>query len=313
MSAPNSNGPSTGVICMGHLLSSTPSAMTVEISTRNPLLSSNIQLKQAHIIEGIHIVPKHVTPPGFDIEGKTSPDISQRPFNLIITARNVDSAAELIHILSLTITGGCQWVPISPPFNSIAIDSLVFQGDFEIISLIIHGIKIDTAVLSAEAQRVVLHQPLYNTNNTINNNNNVLKINDENDGGNNEDNEDEDEEEMETNEINDMSVTPPSTLVVIPKNVLLALESRFDTCSTQINPNEKKLTSSTPLSLIQRFSRRDASKGCCVVAVEAVAELVGAIFSMEDDGSCSSPLLGVRIVAVENLTEMTRQCWKVCW
>ena len=285
----NSNGPTTGSIFVGHLLSSSSSNDT----SKDASFASDISLQAAHIIEGIHVVPNKISPPGFDIEGRTIPDIHTRPFNLVISARNVDDAKELVQILTLTITGGCQWIPLLPPFNSIAIDYLKFYGDFEMVTVIIHGIKLDTHMLSAAAQQI-LRSP-YSQNLTrpaAANPIGDLSF---------------DEEIVE---IEEKVATDPVPLL-IPKSVLFALHSRVTSYSHSMNASERKLSSHAPESILQSIASCDASKSSCVVAIEVVAELVGAIFSIEDDDTCSDPLFANRVAAINNLIKIIEQCWTV--
>ena len=289
----NSNGPTTGSIFVGHLYSSSTSNDT----SKDASFASDISLQAAHIIEGIHVVPNKISPPGFDIEGRTIPDIHTRPFNLVISARNVDDAKELVQILTLTITGGCQWIPILLPYNSIAIDYLKFYGDFEMVTVIIHGIKLDTHMLSAAAQQILrisynenLSPPPVDTGSA----NPIREMS-------------LDEEILEIEEI---VATDPVPLL-IPKSVLFALHSRVDSCSHSMNAMERKLSPHAPDSILQSIASCDPSKSSCVVAIEVVAELVGAIFSIEDDDTCLDPLLANRIVAINNLIKIIEQCWTV--
>lgn len=293
MSLPNTNGPTAGSIFVGHLLSAFP----IDGAQRDPSLDSDIPLRNAYIIEGIHVVPNKISRPGFSIDGRTLLDIHTKPFNLMISARNVDNAAELVQILNLTLNGGCQWIPILPPFNQIAIDHLRFHGDFEIISVIIHGMKIDLQMLSAEAQKVV--QSGFIDNNQIT----ALQTHV---GAEAIDSPDEDEI------INvDADLTAPDAAsLVIPQNILVALQTRLESYFHRLNFEDIKLRI-PPKSLIQQIASSDASKGSCVVALEEVSELVGAIFSLEDGVICSDPSFGVRVKAVNNLIDLMQQCWMV--
>jgi hypothetical protein len=288
----NSNGPASGSIFIGHLSSANP----IDGFQKDSSLDSDIPLKNAYIIEGIHVVPNKISPPGFDIEGITKPDIHTRSFNLTILARNVDSPVELVQILTLTVTGGCQWIPILPPFNQIAIDHLRFHGDFEVISVIIHGMKIDLQMLSAEAQKVV--QSGYSDSKTKA----ALQVNLE---TNAEDSSD--EEEMIHS---DIDLTTANTSLMIPHNVLMAVQTKLESYSDRLNFEEIRLRK-PPKCLLQQISSSDASKGSCVVALEEVSELVGAIFSLEDGAICSDPSFGVRVKAVNNLIDLMQQCWMV--
>ena len=280
------SGPTTGSIYVGHLMSSTAPA---EVAS-DPSLSSDLALKAAYIIEGIHVVPNKITPPNFDIEGKTRPDIHTRPFNLMINARNIDDGKDLVQILTLTITGGCQWIPILPPFNSIAIDHLRFHGDFEIITVIIHGIRLDTQMLSSAAQ-AVLNNPFSDAATSVKP---LKELSD-------------DEQEVEVN----IAKMEELASFVIPREVINALQTNVQTCSNILHIFERKKCSDSPDSIIQKLSSNDASRSSCVVAVEIVAELVGAIFSIEDSNACSDPIFAVRTKAINNLVKTLDQCWKV--
>jgi hypothetical protein len=289
----NSNGPASGSIFVGHLLS----ADVIDGFQKDPSLNSDIPLKNAYIIEGIHVVPNKISPPGFNIEGRTQPDIHTRPFNLMISARNVDSAVDLVQILTLTVTGGCQWIPILPPFNQIAIDHLRFQGDFEVISVIIHGMKIDLQMLSAEAQKVV-QSGYIDSKKTA-----ALQIHLDVEAD-----DSPDEEEMIDTDI-ELNAADTASLRV-PHKVLLALQTRIEFYSDRLNFEEIRLRK-PPKCLLQQIASSDASKGSCVVALEEVSELVGAIFSLEDGAICSDPSFGVRVKAVNNLIDLMQQCWMV--
>jgi hypothetical protein len=292
MSSLVSNGPTTASIFVGHLISSS----ALEDRNRDPSLVSDLALKAAYIIEGLHVVPNKISPPDFDIEGRTIPDIHTRPFNLMISARNVDNAKDLVLILTLTITGGCQWIPILPPFNSIAIDHLRFHGDFEIITVIVHGIKLDTQMLSSAAQNVL--QSPYIDDSSL-----AKKPGDS--GGLNEISEEENRANIDGN------ATGESVSLVIPRKVLSALNSNVESYSTMMAVLDKKMNWGISDSIIQVIASADASKSSCIVAVEVVAELVGAIFSIEDDNTCSDPAFAVRIKAINNLVKIMNQCWKV--
>ena len=289
-----SNGPTTGSIYIGHLVSSSPTPNAVH---RDPALVSDIALEAAYIIEGIHVVPNKISPPDFDVEGRTWPDIHTRPFSLIISARNIDDSKDLVQILTMTITGGCQWIPILPPFNSIAIDHLKFNGDFEIITVVIHGIRLDTQMLSAAAQKVLQNKHIDKS---------MLGAEFIDDDA--FDEKSDDEGDLQSH----LTSTPQETdFLTIPRDVLIALQGNVESYSSMMIDLEKKTHFGAPLSIIQQICDSDASKSSCVVAVEVVAELVGAIFSIEDEGTCSNPLYAERTKALNNLVKIMDQCWKV--
>ena len=48
-----------------------------------------------------------------------------------------------------------QWAPIENPLNTIAIDYLVFRGNFSTISVIIHGGEVEHQVLPPKSRELV--------------------------------------------------------------------------------------------------------------------------------------------------------------
>ena len=111
--------------------------------------------QQAHFLEGIHVVPKGITPPvGFAFTGQTMPDLQSRSFYLEIFGRDIDADA-IIKVLAITVSGGVQWVDIPKPFNNLAYDYLAVKGDFDMLSLIVHGGVIETKSLAESAVKVM--------------------------------------------------------------------------------------------------------------------------------------------------------------
>ena len=296
--------PSTAAICVDHFQ---PFSIS---STNDVTLPKEIALKAAHIIEGIHVVPCNMSPPGYKIEGKTKPDINTRPFTLTITGRDVDRPNQLVQILSLSISGGCQWIPILPPYNAIAVDHLIFEGDFEIVTIIIHGIKIDTNLLSPDAQRVVMmgytgiscNPVINNPQGNSNSNNNGHQIKDEIStkkerifyfGDEDIDIDEHNKNAIIQNELDDNSSKMPSDglnhLINDDFNSLeVELRSRTLIGHLQLINNVtmgvtdgNKSVNKAPSALINDFAAYDAYHANCLVSIDEVAELVGFIFSPE--------------------------------
>lgn len=91
-------------------------------------------------IEGIHVVPNQITPPGFNFPGRTRPDLqSQQSFALEMHGR-ISGSNEIRTLLSVTITGGVQWMPIEPTLASLELDYIAIVGTFEVLTIIIHGV-----------------------------------------------------------------------------------------------------------------------------------------------------------------------------
>ena len=109
---------------------------------------------QQYFVEGLHIVPNKIKVPGTNFVGKTIPDMNMRPFSLHIFARvlfpDVSKEPIVQHILSVTINGGIEWLAIPHPFDQLPIDYLAFDGDFEVLSMTIHGKIVGPSIYGGE-------------------------------------------------------------------------------------------------------------------------------------------------------------------
>ena len=138
-------GPTSPPIFVGHVRSSKTKNNSIQalISGKTDILVDEIPFAGAVFIEGIHIVPFKVCPPGFNIEGLTTPDINSRSFlinlynKLPLTATASEAGAT--ELISLTVRGGVQWHAIPSPRNQMPVRTLLLGGDFEVITIIIHG------------------------------------------------------------------------------------------------------------------------------------------------------------------------------
>jgi hypothetical protein len=124
-------GPSNPPIFIGHL------KQTIAKGSEEP--AHEILLNFNSFVEGIHVVPSQVTPPGFSFQGRTLPDLqSQRSFTLEMHGR-VSGSKDIRTLLSVTITGGVQWMPIDSELATLELDYLAISGSFEVLTIIIHG------------------------------------------------------------------------------------------------------------------------------------------------------------------------------
>ena len=322
--------PTTGAICVGHF-----SSFDVNVGgARDPTLSSEVAFHAAHVIEGIHVVPNKIMPPGFNIEGRTFPDLHTRPFTLVVTARDVDRPHQLVNILSLNVSGGCQWIPIMPPFNAIAIDHLIFNGDFDVATVILHGMKIDTQMLTPEAQRVVQMGFSHNGTNTlaIGMDGNSLR-----------------QPPVPVAPVEEENLTwwdadsdplasdlPDTCSLVIPHSILSSLQGLVEAYTLQGALRHKKLltmsgTSGSPGSLtmgvpavigcpptlMKGLGQGDPRRANCTVSLVYVAELVGFIFSPEAEvlsGEVSLATIqtlpwSARLTAIDATTRLMHACY----
>jgi hypothetical protein len=93
-------------------------------------------------LEGIHIVPNQITPPGHSITGRTKPDLMTSPFQLQLFGRVCSHQSTLkgiVPLLSLTVNGGVQWMPVQTEVSQVDIDYIAFSGDYSEITVILHG------------------------------------------------------------------------------------------------------------------------------------------------------------------------------
>lgn len=133
-----SMGPSCGPIFVGHIGKDCD-------QSNNQNLMHELHFDAPYTVEGIHVVPQNLTPPGFDICGKTKPDMFSGDFHLQLHGRNSKSN-EIELFLDLTVKGGVQWVAVPPRLSSCPVDYLAISGTFELLSLIIHGLRLDPDV-----------------------------------------------------------------------------------------------------------------------------------------------------------------------
>ena len=323
--------PTEGAIYVGHL-----SSFDANIGgARDPNLSSEISFNAAHTIEGIHVVPKNITPPGFTIEGLTFPDLHTRPFTLVVTARDVDRPHQLVNILSLSVSGGCQWIPIMPPFNGIAIDHLIFNGDFDVATVILHGRKIETEWLRPEARIVVQMGFTHSGTNALGagSGSNALRQ----------------QASVAVAPVEEENLTwwdadsdplatdlPDTCSLVIPHSILSSLQGLVDAYTLQGALRHKKLptmsgTSGSPGSLslgvpavigcpptlMKALGQGDLRRANCTVSLVNVAELVGFIFSSEAEvltgevslASVQSLPLSERLTTIDATTRLLHACY----
>jgi len=143
------------IIFAGHVgLSEEDAAAQEDLAQDGRVFEINFN-QQAHFLEGIHIVPKDISPPlGFEFQGQTAPDMTSRPFTLEMYVRDIDQPLVLKKVLGpVVVSGGVHWMPIVQP--PMAVDYVAIKGDFERLSLIIHGGPILPGKLSESATAVM--------------------------------------------------------------------------------------------------------------------------------------------------------------
>jgi hypothetical protein len=274
------SGPTKPPIFIGHLGKDQQSNGVDKIES----LGTEIAFRAAYILEGIHIVPNKVIPPGFNVEGRTLPDLQMRPFVMELYARDIDNPKDIFRVTSLTVRGGDPWIRL-PDINTIAIDYVVFKGDFETLTVIIHGSKLDSSVLLDDARRVVAAGPPATSIFAAVAASGM----------------DMSDEEDNNNEGAGREGQP------FPKNILRGLRVALDTYHIMLKGEEIK-SIVPPLSILDAFQSSNCSKGACLVSIDAVAELIDAIFS-KDVGESSS--IESKTEAFNSLADTLGACWRV--
>lgn len=134
--------PTTPPIFMGHIGSCSANNPTSADPTTTPGAAPDqvyeVDLVDSYYLEGIHVVPYKITPPGLQLEGQTKPDISERPFQLQLFGRDSTDGA-IKSMLTLTISGGVQWIPFPPYAALLPVNYIALSGDYLVITLILHG------------------------------------------------------------------------------------------------------------------------------------------------------------------------------
>lgn len=131
--------PKNGPIFVGHLFKP---PMTDAVDWVHEIL-----FNKTYFVEGMHIVPNKLTVPNLILEGKTIPDMYTRSFDMSVYGRHCKNATPLKHIISVKVTGGVEWLPFLTEMEEASafhVDYLAIPGDFESISLIIHGHEVSS-------------------------------------------------------------------------------------------------------------------------------------------------------------------------
>jgi len=93
-----------------------------------------VKLNNVVVLEGLHIVPNGINLPEMGMVGKTKPDLRDS-FQLQIYGRKVDTL-EIVLLANITVCGGIQWMPTTDVGE---IDYMAFGGNFEELSIVLHG------------------------------------------------------------------------------------------------------------------------------------------------------------------------------
>jgi hypothetical protein len=130
---------------MGHLGSMQP--RNTAVSAPHPTFE--MFLEKEFILEGVHIVPDKMVALQGAIVGQTTPTLSEGSFSFRMYGRFTSTPQELTLLLSVVVSGGVAWIPIPQQMSLGAVDYIAVQGDFGMLSLIIHGLPNMTAASTA--------------------------------------------------------------------------------------------------------------------------------------------------------------------
>ena len=279
---------------------STPPILMNHFECPNTMNMNNViyevSLRSAHQIEGIHVVPNNTTVA--DFEGKTKPDINGKPFNLIIYGRNIDNNT-IMKLLEIQIHGGIRWAPILPQYKlNTKIDYLAFSGDFESLSIIVHGTLLVNSIFPEEVQNLI---------------NSGLPIID-----NDNDDDYDEEEDVSYNNIagielllNNFNINEPINRQEVINN-LEHLRTTTTTLQKKLidirNENEEENIN------LQKFIDFTSSNiplsSNCLVSVSLMSELIGLVFSFDDiDGFIQLPIKN-QASTLQAIGEKLNECYE---
>lgn len=281
------SGPQHPIIFMGHILSHSNGANKSRDAPTKIVQEIYFGCKVR--LEGFHIVPNQISPPGMSFTGRTKPDLQKGPFTLELYTRSIESG-EICSILSLSVSGGVQWMPIPPEKSELQIDYMAFDGTFEELSIIIHGYAERNADKSVEEDAIIPY-PRYLDYLTL--------------------------DEVE-------GLTNPTTRSMA-ETLRNFQDSKYDVEDTlaDLNNLDKRMSyfasttsgekrplyqgQSTGAELLDRVYTYRATS---LISVEAVGDLVVKVFSIES-GSIDESNIEKFKEQLKDITASLQQCWKV--
>jgi hypothetical protein len=277
-------GPSTPPVFAGHVKSA--GSVAPPSSDENV----NVQFQLPTTVEGIHVVPKNITPLGFSIEGKTSPDINTRSFVLDVYAHGPDNSVQLL--LALSIRGGVQWQPVPPPLNMFPATRLSFGGDFDVVSVIIHGAHF----------QIGQNLPFLSTNETKESHTAICK---------------ESAISVQLKKLNiDTDVLSKDHLKEAVASLALMPSQRYSNEFSQLFQFDSTLEQERCSKVYAGENyfvkdRKIYEKSTSLVAIQDVANLVGSIFSfVETESIVSEQDFHDRIASLHAINECFSACWR---
>jgi hypothetical protein len=312
-----------GHVRSSHLVSSSIQAL---VSGKTDVFVDEISFASPVQIEGVHIVPFKVCPPGISIEGLTTPDINTRAFlvNLLNKLPPTSAAPEAgtAELISLTVRGGVQWHPIPAPRHLMRVRTLLLGGDFEVITIIIHGQilpsldnqtplsqdsvpinTIDVKLTETSSSTALLQQSDSSMSTVIVESTPMQKI--------------EGSDSLGPWDLSsDQSIKSGLASLLVPNveasaartssehRKLKAIRTRFPQLVLGLQP---KLTRASAGVLGRSCKRHRES----VLSLSSAANLVGELFTHEGRDCCSAEEYSVKAGAMSRIAELLGACWEV--
>lgn len=277
-------GPTSPTIFVGHFGVSQSADQVACFAGRELTLHQPVKL------EGIHIVPNGIKPPGLPIEGKTLPSMTTRPFHLNMFVRNV-ADRQIISVFLLTIHGGVQWMAIPPPFNDMTVDFIAFEGDFDVLSIIINGFPVNGGAALTSSTPVVEQKT-------------VVDI-------------DSDDDDV-VDEAGDNVDKVDNPLYIVQLSAQTIVNSSLAKLSSKLKKTPLRSGARGELASRIEYRLNSTWLGNSLVSIKSVAVLVGEIFSFaesysgEGESGTNHDTEGIRskILLLNNLTTYMTDCWR---
>ena len=140
------------------------------VDNRNAGEVTEISFSMPVTIEGVHIVPADMSPPGLSVEGVvgvTTPKINEGVFDVEFAIHTLPDYGTIKTVALLPkVSGGVMWHPFNAVDAATPTNQLIIRGTFQRMTLILHGTVLNVSSLPLEVQdnftRGTITSPLEN-------------------------------------------------------------------------------------------------------------------------------------------------------
>lgn len=247
-----------------------------------------IKLGDVCVLDALHIVPLNSPVPGPNkFIGKTRPDINTRPFVLKMFMRNVETGAT-VAVNEWTISGGVQFLPLPPHFQSSYTDYIAFSGTFDMLTILVHGMKWSNKDRGSSL-KAFPYFPASTTSFYINDNDDI---------------------ETHTTAIDEDLEADEDDLF---SNQIKQLRHLLTMSTHSVNKRLKKLHLRPADEIIAIYHDRYESIEMESVKVsrESIGNLIGLIFTINLENVDSLDALSGKVIELESLAANIKACWEV--